>query len=54
MTDFLTHDQVSPFRFIVGGLIEIGVVHLGDSLGDVEIAGNPDLSDAQPAVVAIF
>src|SRR5688500_17655635 len=51
---FLTHYETSPSRRIISWRVEICVVNFGDSLRDVLAAGNPNLSYAQPTVIAVF
>jgi len=52
VTHLLAHYQLSPRRRVVRCGIEIGVVHLDGTLRDVA-AADPDLRDAQPAVIAV-
>ena len=53
VADFLAHHQVSPWGGIVVGGVEVGVVELNSTLRDVA-ATNPDLSQAEPAVVPVL
>jgi len=53
VADFLADDHLPPGGSIVRSGIEISVIHLGNALGNVR-AGNPDLGDAQPAIVAVL
>src|SRR5919112_3960116 len=52
VTDLLAHYQVPPRGLVVLRGIEVRVVQLGRGLRDV-LAANPDLSDAQPAILAV-
>ena len=51
--DFLTHHEIAPRWCIVCRRIEVRVVELGHSFGNVT-AADPYLSEAEPAVVAVF
>lgn len=53
VADFLAQNELPPRGGVVRCRVEIGIVHLGDTLRDVG-ATDPDLGDAQPTVDAIL
>ncbi len=52
MADLLTHNELSPGRSIVGRYIKVGIIHLGDTLGDMD-AAYPDLGKSKPTIVPV-
>ena len=52
MPDFLTHDVELLVGVVIRCLVEVGVVHLSDTLGNVT-PRNPYLCEPEPAVVAV-
>ena len=52
VADLLAHHEVSPRGGVVFRGVKVRVVELGDALRDVE-ATDPDLSQAEPAVIAV-
>ena len=51
--DFLAHYVLSLVGVVVGGCIEIRVVHLGGTLGDMGAAGNVDRRQSEPTVISV-
>src|SRR5262245_48525431 len=46
MSNLLTHHQATPGGSVVLSLVEIRIIHFGDSLGDMRTARGPNLSYA--------
>src|SRR6266568_3631105 len=53
MTDLLTHHVEFLIRIVIGGSIEVGVIHLGRALSDVRTSGDVNRGEAKPAIIAI-
>ena len=51
--DFLAHHMPLLIVVIVGAGVEIGVVHLGRTLSDVNTSRDIDTRQTEPAVVAV-
>lgn len=52
VADLLTHDEIAPRGSVVGRSVEVRVVELHDTLGNVR-PGNPYLRNTEPAVTPI-
>ncbi len=53
MSNLLTHDMLPFVGIVVGGGIEVVVVHLGRALRDMRSASDVDGSQPQPAIETI-
>lgn len=53
MCDFLAHHMFAFVGVVVGGGIEVGVVHFCRTLRDVISAGQIDRGQTQPTIIAI-